>query len=62
MQGNSERESETHLLTDFIIQHVQQDDKSEYINKMYIYATVFHQHRPIQSLIKTKTKNASEII
>ena len=62
MQGNSERESETHLLTDLIIKHVQQDDKSEFIHQMYVHATVFHhasvfqKHRPIQLGDQNKNK------
>ena len=61
MQGNRERESETHILTDLIIKHVQQDDKSEFIHKMYIHDTVFQQHRPIQLVDQNITKKASEI-
>ena len=67
MQGNSERESETHLLTDLIIKHVQQDDKSEFIHQMYVHATVSHhasalqKHRPIQLGHQNKTRNSSEI-
>ena len=61
MEGNDERESETHLLTDLIIKHVQQVDKSEFIHDMYIHATVFHhdtvfqKHRHIQ-LVDQKKK------
>ena len=67
MQRNSERESETHLLTDLIIKHEQQDDKSEFMHQMYVHATVLHhasalqKHRPIQLGDQNKTRNASEI-
>jgi hypothetical protein len=55
MQGNSEREGETHLLTDRNIKYLQQDDKSDCIHQVHI-ATVIQQHRPIQLVDKKKCK------